>query len=87
MDRPRSGSLAVPDSNEVVYALPPEGTFDPQRTTRGVPNLKTTNVRMRLLGTRRARGTGEKPLDGYSNDFLGKHENCNRSEGESTRTE
>ena len=42
---------------------------------------------MRLLGARRARGTGERPLDGYSNYYLGKRENSNRSEGESARTE
>ena len=42
---------------------------------------------MRLLGARRARGTGERPLDGYSNYYLGKRESSNRSEGEPTRTE
>lgn len=68
-----AGAWLFLTSNEVVYGLPPDGTFDPKKTP-GVPNLKTTNVHMRLLGARREKGTGEKPLGGYSNYFLGKHE-------------
>jgi hypothetical protein len=68
------GGLAVLTSNEVVYALPPETHFDPKKT-RGVPTANTTNVHMRMVGGRRVKGAGEKAQGGYSNCFLGKHEN------------
>jgi hypothetical protein len=69
-----AGAWLFLTSNEVVYALPPEIHFDP-KTTRGVPTAKTTNVHMRMVGGRRVKGVGEKALGGYSNYFLGKHEN------------
>ena len=69
-----AGAWLFLTSNEVVYALPPESTFDPKKT-RGVPTAKTTNVHMRIVGGRRVKGVGEKALSGYSNYFLGKHEN------------
>ncbi|MFN0103390.1 MAG: hypothetical protein ACKV2U_15035 [Bryobacteraceae bacterium] len=69
-----AGAWLFLTSNEVVYALPSDGAFDP-KTTRGVPNRKTTNVHMRMVGGRRVKGVGEKALGGYSNYFLGKREN------------
>ena len=60
-------------SNEVVYALPPEITFDPAKT-RGVPAFTTTNVHMRMVGGRRVQGVGEGAMSSYSNYFVGKHE-------------
>lgn len=68
-----AGAWLFLTSNEVVYVLPPEGAFDPKKT-RGVPSLLTTNVHMRMVGGRRVRGAGERALGGYSNYFLGKHE-------------
>ncbi len=68
-----AGAWLFLTSNEVVYALPPEIHFDPKKT-RGVPTAKTTNVHMRIVGGRRVKGVGEKALGGYSNYFLGKHE-------------
>jgi uncharacterized protein (TIGR03437 family) len=69
-----AGAWLFLTSNEVVYALPPEIHFDPKKT-RGVPTAKTTNVHMRIVGGRRVKGVAEKALGGYSNYFVGKHEN------------
>ena len=69
-----AGAWLFLTSNEVVYALRPESTFDPKKT-RGLPTARTTNVHMRIVGGRPVKGVGEKALGGYSNYFLGKHEN------------
>lgn len=68
-----AGAWLFLTSNEVVYALPPEGKFDPAKT-RGVPNFKTANVHMRIVGGRRVKGVGEGAMGSYSNYFVGKHE-------------
>jgi len=68
-----AGAWLFLTSNEVVYALPPEGKFDPAKT-RGVPNFKTTNVHMRLVGGKRVKGRGEEGMESYSNYFVGKNE-------------
>jgi len=70
-----AGAWLFLTSNEVVYALPPNTSgFDPSKT-RGVPNFKTTNVHMRMVGGRRLKGVGEAAMESYSNYFVGKHEN------------
>ncbi len=68
-----AGAWLFLTSDEVVYALAPEVKFDPAKT-RGVPEAKTTNVQMRLVGGRRVKGVGEEATGGYSNYFVGKHE-------------
>ncbi|MBL8238663.1 MAG: IPT/TIG domain-containing protein [Bryobacterales bacterium] len=69
-----AGAWLFLTSNEVVYALPPDTSgFDPTKT-RGVPNFKTTNVHMRMVGGCRVKGAGEGALGSYSNYFVGKHE-------------
>lgn len=69
-----AGAWLFLTSNEVIYVLPPDIHFDPKKT-RGVSTAKTTNVHMRIVGGQRVKGVGEKALGGYSNYFLGKHEN------------
>ncbi len=69
-----AGAWLFLTSNEVVYALPPEIHFDPKKT-RGVPTAKTTNVHMQIVGGRQVKGVGVEARGGYSNYFLGKHEN------------
>jgi len=68
-----AGAWLFLTSNEVVYALPPEIKFDPQKTP-GVPTFTTTNVHMRMVGGKRVQGVGEGAMGSYSNYFVGKHE-------------